>query len=443
MRRFSCATIIATLGLLLLTADGAFAIRGVKSLGFSHQSSMCLPDQALPCDPKAGLGESNIVYVHQREVNGQFVFDSLEFRGMPEGKMWLGINYAAQCKTGYRVEHAWVRTGLWDEAGDQNDPVAIFPGSTQQEIEHSGGKTIQNHLVNLQVPIQPAFDSGFLMHMDSAETVFNYGEAVVAARMTEEGQTEEEARAKSFEFKDWIGMHAFVRCKGVVFGREGWKSTSEWLPVTFVFVGLGMNAKLEHTPVLPEAPTDELTFGVAVTDAFLHVAPDASNGCRLRLTGAFTTNAPTEIEYRFIDELGNASQMFATTVDQTHVSMIDHYVDLPVVEAPDGEVDQLVIEQGGGFGEELVSAPTEREQGFYQIQVLEPHGYWSNVADFNVEPCRPSNTISEDLIQERTISEGRFPGDGRTSDQQISQEFYQEGQTVVLPGGDAPSKTGK
>lgn len=410
MRRISHVMMWAALG-VLLASDTALAIRGVKSLTFNPEGSICLEGQAYPCDPDAGLGESNIVYVHQREVDGQYVFDSLEVPGIPDGKMWVGVRYAAECKFGYHVEGAWVRTGWSNDEGKGGDPIQIYEHMADWPVDHAGQKTVWSQLLDLQVSIDLAFDAGLFTHFETAEEIFVHGESVISDRMAS-GMTEEEARATPFHFQDWISMHGGVRCKGNVFGREGWKTKSAPIPVKFVFVGLGSDAKLEPAPLIPEAPTDELTFGVAVTDAFLFVEPDANEQCRLRLTGAFTTNAPTDILYRFVDELGHASQMFQTSVDQTFVAMIDHYVDLPVVAVPDGEVDQLVTELEIDYEGELVSAPTDREQGFYQIQVLEPHGYWSNVADFNVEPCRPEWTIVDGLLpQEWQIAEGVFPAE--------------------------------
>ena len=98
--------------------------------------------------------------------------------------------------------------------------------------------------------------------------------------------------------------------------------------------------------------------------------------------------------------------MFTTTVDQSFVSMIDHYFELPEVESDGGEVDQLVAAEEQGFGQELTTESTDREQGFFQIQVLEPHGYWSNVADYNVEPCQPEQQYIDGLRQPDQRIEG-------------------------------------
>lgn len=441
MRPFSCIMITATLG-LLLTADQALAVRGVKSLHFSAAKTICEPDQAYPCDPQAGLGESNTIQVHQSLVGGQWVFDSLEVPGLANNKMWLAANYGAECKVGYGIDQAWIRTGWFDDEGKGSQAVMVHPDWTQASVPHSGQKKLSTHVVDVQMPLQPAFDAGLFMHFPTRNDVLDYAENVIATRIAE-GQTEEEARAKSFEFDTWLAVHGYVRCKGHVFGREGWKARAAWLPMKFVFVGVGAVSEA-LAPVDLDPPTDELTVGAHVTQAFLFVAPDANDSCRLRLTGAFRTNAETDISYRFVDELGHASQLFTTTVDASFVSMIDHYVELPEVEHDDGEIDQLVNEELQGFGEELVGNPTDREQGFYQIQVLEPHGYWSNVADFNVEPCQPQWQIADGLLpEEQQIVGGTFPENQQIAEGRFPLEWEIAEGALPQVGREAFRRTGR
>lgn len=390
MRYSRTLTVLLSLG-AVLAAVPSLAAKGVDHVEFDPAYTNCFPGQALPCLPDSGEGGSNIVYVHQREVGGQYVFDELHVPGIPDDHFWVAANVGAECKTGYHLLAGFIAPGWYDASGEPGAYHGL-PYGASAGIWIGGGepKTLPNHIVNIQVPVDAAFQPDLIttnvFGFWSRDEIFAFGESRIASRVAD-GWTEEAARKQSFPLDTYIAMHGYIACKGNWLGREYFMSRSAWLPLRFVFVGVAEMAELQpQEPGVPEPPVDGLTAGIAVTQAFLHVAPDPDDACRLRLTGAFTTNGETEISYRFVDELGLESQTFTTQVDQTHVSMIDHYVDLPVIERPDGEIDDFFDEGRGGIGG-LNQRPTDNAQGYYQIEVRTPHGYWSNVADYNVEPC--------------------------------------------------------
>ncbi len=417
MKKSGLMMLVATLTWMIVP-EPAEAVRGVKYIHFDPSTSLCQHDQGLPCDPAAGIGEANKLYVHQSEIDGQWVFDFVAVPGVPDGYLWMAPSYGAECKTGYSVHKAYVRLGFYQ--GEGKGPIEVYGANWHGSVGFgSNQKTIHDDAVDLQVPVDFAF--GEVDGLDSSvfgfaslEEVLDYGEDRIADRMTE-GRTEEDARSEGFSVSTFLSMHGVVVCRGNSFGRKFWMARAEWLPLEIVFVGLGQTAELNQAPLRPESPTDDLTWGTAVTQAFLSVQQDALDSCRLRLSGVFTATEPTDVTYRFVDEIGRASQSFTASIDQTQTVMIDHFYDLPEAPSADGEIDDYL---GGGRGSigGLKAPQNANETGTFQLEVLEPHGYWSNVAGYNVEPCVPGPG---------------FDGGGLKSP------------TRVPPGGHPPSSRGK
>jgi hypothetical protein len=84
------------------------------------------------------------------------------------------------------------------------------------------------------------------------------------------------------------------------------------------------------------------------------------------------------IFYYLVDDTGGMSPLYKVAVDQTYAAFVSHPIDLSEreLEGPVPAIDQ-------GFS----SLPTERLQGFYQIEVVSPHKTSSNIAEYNIEPC--------------------------------------------------------
>ncbi len=387
MRHFRQLTMIVLLAASLSAPQPAHAVSGVNYVHLDPALTICNPDGALPCMSYAGVGESNILYVHQSKLNQEYLYHTLEVPGIPDGHLWMSASYGAKCKTGYRPDLAKIYTGSYSSSG-KADVMEVSTDWQGWPVDYNpDNKTIPDHILNMLVPFDKALGSPF-GGLPSQEEIIAYGEEHIDELM-DGGMSEAQARGQTFVLNDALSTHGVIICEGTVFGRRYFKSTSESLPLQIVFVGLNQAAmlELEEDPLPPEPGADDLTFGVAVTQAFLSVVQDPFDSCRLRLSGAFVTNAPTEISYRFVDELGVHSQLFTTTVDHTWTSMIDHYVELPVLSPEQNDLGNLVAaKHGGGIGGK-VAAPTDNEQGIYWIEVLEPHAYLSNSADYNVEPC--------------------------------------------------------
>lgn len=381
-RRLVTMTAVAVLAMAL--PESALAIRGVKSVHFAEDDSACHSGQALPCLPDSGFGQSNRVYVHQIEVDGQWVFDHMSVPGIPDGNFWMAANIGGTCKAGYKIGSARISLGLAHYESYVHE-VQLW----DWPVGHPNAKHMPNKIVNVHVPFNEVFDGHpgtKLFNFQTMEEIFQYGEDKIAQRVAG-GMTEEEARKEGFHVDDWVPMHGTIGCEGNAFGRWGYMARPDWNHLEIVYVGLGTVAELqpEEDPV-PE-PVDDVTLGAILTQAFLVVEQDAQDSCRLRLSGVFTSSEPMQVTYRFVNELGVPSQSFTAEIDQTQTTMIDHYYDLPVRERPSEGLGNVTTGGGDRGVGGLTTEETDREQGTFQIQVLAPHGYWSNIDGYNVEPC--------------------------------------------------------
>jgi hypothetical protein len=133
-----------------------------------------------------------------------------------------------------------------------------------------------------------------------------------------------------------------------------------------------------YNPLLP--PSDQLSVTVNVNAHLLILANDDPNQCKLDLSGTFTTTGQTTIFYHVVDDKGEQSPVYKVAVDQTHSAFVHHPVDLSGAE-PEGPTPG--IDQG------FSAIPTDRLQGFYQIQVVAPNATTSNFASYDIEPCKP------------------------------------------------------
>lgn len=396
MRRSSIVPmVLAVAACCLATPDAATAVKGVKYIHFDPAESYCHPAD-WPCAPDQGIGKSGRLYVHQHEVNGQWVFSSMGVPGIPNGHLWVAANYGGKCKAGYRLSGAGIKMGIWEGEGRPHE-IPATPWTFGIPV-NPNNKTYPDRVVDVNIPIQEAFGSfwaqngaGYIptvLGFPSYEDVWDYGESKIAERVAQ-GMTEDQARAESFSFNTHIALHGVVWCEGVSFEREFFMARAEWIPLEIVFVGVGQTAGLELGDPEPEplGAADSITNGVEITQAFLNVQQDHLDSCRLRLTGIFVATEPTDVTYRFIDELGAPSQLFTTTIDQTQFDVVDHFYDLPKLAPPPQGIDGLTMpdrEDGiGGFQ----PLPTDKHQGYFQIEILEPHAFSSKVAGYNVEPC--------------------------------------------------------
>lgn len=397
--RASSATLVALLTLVAATAATAGPNLGVKYVRFHPFQTECVSGQPLPCAPEQGEGLSNVIQVTQTQVGEEWVYDQISVPGIPDGELWISGRFGGKCRATYRPTHAQIDTGHYEYQGMNFAAEVDGWGGWFVDFDPSS-RLIQDHEVDMRVPYEGVFENELgsqppaLIGFPSADSILEYGEYLVANEMAAEGISESAARNRTYEVQTHLEMHAWMRCQSVVWRSFAYfKVVPQSIPVTIRFAPKNVSAGQQIEPVdPPEAGPGVLVGETAVTQAFLSVTLDPRNSCRLRLSGVLVANAPTQVQYRILDELGHASaQVFTAEIDHTLSTLVDHYVDLPVLEGESG--GGLVARPGGSTTGDKVAQPTDREQGTYQIAGDVPHAFESNVAGFNVEPCRSSGRM--------------------------------------------------
>ncbi len=155
---------------------------------------------------------------------------------------------------------------------------------------------------------------------------------------------------------------------------------------------MGRDGELDLPHQRPGTPAGGLVEAFHVEQVTLSAMSDGDDACLLHLSGVVTTNGPGEVEYRFVDELGVASQVFTAQVDQTQVAMLDHHIQLDPTDlgtglqahgvAPDGLIAEGDGEVGGYAHEQ-----GDNVQGYVTVEVVAPHAASSNIASYNVDGC--------------------------------------------------------
>ncbi len=385
---------------------------GVTYVHFDPFTTQCSEGQALPCGPLQGQGTANTIDVHQKKINGQWVYDSIDVPGLPDGELWISAKFGGKCRRTYRPVTARADTGRIEYQG-MNYPEEVDGWGGQSLDFDSSQRLIQDHEIDMRIPHEGVFRSGAqddaLVGFPTYESILDFGEFLVEKEMQEEGVSEHTARSRLYEMRTYLEMHAWLRCRSTVWGAFAYdKVVPEALPITIKFRPKPVVAgETEGRPTFPGDGPGVLVAGTAVTQAFLSIKKDPENDCRLRLSGVLVSTAPTEVSYRFVDELGHLSaDVFAAEIDHTLSVLVDHYVDLPFVGLEgSGSGGNLVSPQpqGGSTGDKAAQS-TDREQGTYQIKGILPHAFESNIAGFNVEPCGAGQTAPLRRSEGRTTS---------------------------------------
>jgi hypothetical protein len=244
----------------------------------------------------------------------------------------------------------------------------------QQVPFTQGNRTLGTRIVDFYVPLA------------NFEEVIDYGNEDVAARA---GSLIEESHIRAQDWTAYLTAPAsfWLRCKRAVgyTGLDKWWGVDTYIKsVRVVYRGASADFDIVNRApgqgkyFDPSLPNGQLADTVNV-DANLLIVPNEKEGdCKINLSGTFTTNGETVIFYYLVDDTGGMSPLYKVAVDQTYAAFVSHPIDLSEreLEGPVPAIDQ-------GFS----SLPTERLQGFYQIEVVSPHKTSSNIAEYNIEPC--------------------------------------------------------
>jgi hypothetical protein len=358
----------------------AFYNKGVSSVSYHGAIDSCYAGQALPCTPNAGEGASNLIQVSQGETpEGDLVFDDVDTTSSwGDDYLWLGATIGAECRRTYDLSYAYINLG-WQYGNAHTPPEVQWPG-TSVSISVPHARTMPEKLVALNFSLDEILDGGYMTDFGSLDDIYDYGESIIDARIAS-GMNEAAARAEGFTFDTWVATHAEVGCDRAL-STAPWSKMMGWYhPVTIEYIPVA------QTPVRDEfPPAEDLTVDPAVTAVALSVVSDPGSRCSLHLSGTITTNAPTDVDYRFVNPYGQPSNTFTVAVDQTHVAMVDAIVQIPTAPEsdPGGDLAPPPGDDGGIGG--LVGGSSDQWSGVFELETLSPNGVVA-VDGFTVDWC--------------------------------------------------------
>jgi hypothetical protein len=404
-----CFLTVGVLGSALVVvhaANASNATRGVKFVHFGSNPVIC--DGAIPCLPGGGHGKSNTIYISQTEVNGEYRYTDVFGTAQDPDNVWLQTTLEGECASNHRLSRLEISAGYVGDFADQvaevDTPLAGWPITQPVDPDN---KTLPRRNVAVDVPVEQVVDSLMLAApLDLAD----WGEQRIAD-LVADGTPEGEARIAPYSYTSSVGMNATLTCRRRTnHDRHPFATDSTWHTLEIVWLGVGMEPGGEDNddwrdavlpePTPPEPIEPNLSVGFQVTQASLAVVADPADACLIHLSGVVTTTEPGTVSYRFVDEFGQRSQTYAVEVDHTRTTMFSHpFVLEPVTVTPPashGGPDDLTVADDGEIGG-LTQEPTDNVQGYFQLEVVEPHAKSSNIASYNVDGCVEETAAPGDL----------------------------------------------
>ncbi|MGD8629936.1 MAG: hypothetical protein PVG72_04315 [Gammaproteobacteria bacterium] len=317
------------------------------------------------------------------DENGDLKYTTLKGGNIIDPTINIGVEIEAKCKSGYELSRTLLINndvgndiqGRYDYFGLGSTEPSYTPVVSEPIIEQDidftdGNQTFGKRVEYLRLPL------------DSFEPLIDFG-----------NQWVNDHPSYNIRYSDWTAfleqpVGFAVRCKRRVFytGIDKWWGYSTfWKPIRVVYRGASAEFDLNNLApgqgsyFDPSLPNGQLGDIVNVDANLLIVTNDQANDCKLNLSASFTTNGETVIFYHLVDDRDVMSPLYKVAVDQTYTAFVNHVVDLSERE-PEGPVPSEDL----GFS----AIPTDRLQGFYQIEVVSPYKTNSNIADYNIEPCR-------------------------------------------------------
>jgi hypothetical protein len=355
---------------------------GVKSLHFSAAAETCTPEQALPCSLGAGEGEANVMRVTQSKVDGYHQFTDIEGTSHYDEHLWIAANIGAECRrshdiVGVQVDHLVGAPGDWVLAGDASGIGGtddVFPLA----VPHPDARVMPTKRIAVNVPLPTAFDAGLIAWFPSQDSVLEAGEAEIDRRVAEDGMTYAEARALPYELNTVINLAATVYCDLPGLAAPRAKRVDAAIPLRIEYLPVEVAAPVGREP----GPSDEAA-PAQVTDVGLTIVEDPADPCTLHLSGTIHTNAPVEVEYRWVNLYGFHSATQTVVVDHTQQAFVSQELDVPA--AP------LVADGGqlygdGSIGDKVADVDEAMFSGVFELEVLSPNSM-SAVDGFSVPYC--------------------------------------------------------
>jgi hypothetical protein len=154
----------------------------------------------------------------------------------------------------------------------------------------------------------------------------------------------------------------------------------------------------DPTPTSPPSASNDLTIGLQVKQAALAITPKSYEGkcpMKLHLNPTIETNGKGIVRYRFRDHLGNKTKEFQVAFDKADVKFLDHVFEIDAKGKPKGLGLATPQAAGGELGLAALNNP-DLVQGYFQLEVVEPHKKLSKVSDYSVK-CK-SVTAGDNLV---------------------------------------------
>lgn len=319
----------------------------------------------------------------------------LRYTRIAEDILQYPIVAYGDCNTNFRANSAFVSECHRDLDGTvQTVEVCPAGADTPERFEHAFDVNTDkmqfgSHEETLEVP------TSFLL-----ETLTSAGETLVQEKSEEMNIPPAFVRLADVTGEiDWALTFHMVCRRWAWNNALAWQTSFALLPLKVTFRGAAPPAPpFEIDPVPPEQPNVPIPFGeltdtVRIEQARLSILPgDDPDVCGFYLSGVFRTSGPIRVTYRLVDALGAQSPVFEVDVDRSNTAFFSHEIDF----APGtGETLGLSVVPGrspnpaGGvaFAGSFVNVPSDRLQGYYRVETVEPHRASSNIVSYNLQDC--------------------------------------------------------
>ena len=355
---------------------------GVKFLDVDAGLDLCLPDQALPCTPGAGIGVPNVMTVSQNLVGDHYEYNEIGGTSLLDDHLWLSVDFDAGCRTAHHLVAGGIDGSIDAPLQDGlTDPVES-DGQWGAGVDVGSGKDMATTKVSLNVPLDELFEQDLFGGGIDADWFLDLVEDDISS-MVWNGMSEADARATPFEMQRDLTVQAAVRCQwnGSGSGRGYTKSVNVPIPITIKFLPVD----IRRSTAPPDRGPRDLQSASAVTGLALSVVPDPDDPCTVHLSGTIQTNRPMTVEYRLIDPAGNISGTHSVDVDLTNTAFVLHSVPVPM--APGAAPIDDVIFPGQGPGENYAAeVDLSTYSGTYTIETVTPH-HRSAADGFQISYC--------------------------------------------------------
>ncbi len=133
--------------------------------------------------------------------------------------------------------------------------------------------------------------------------------------------------------------------------------------------------------------SNDVAMAFQVNQAALAISPKPYTGkcpAKIHLNPTIEATGKGTVKYRFVDQLGQHSQLFQVKFEKSDVKFLDHVIEIDSTGKPKGLGFAAPQAQNGALG---LAAPSNPNlvQGYFRVEVVSPHKKLSNIADYSVK----------------------------------------------------------